>query len=144
MFNSIKLGLMLNAIKNLKVSAKSGGKGSFSMKGLSFDQSKHDIILRKVDDEIKEAIHKEAVEVSIGAVEFSWDFPMGWGGIENGQLSFGSEEEAKLSIAIQGLKVVGKNEVFELEELSLEGVQQIQEFFLSLPIEEMAKLASIC
>lgn len=143
MFNSIKLGLLLNALKNLKIAAKSGGKGSFSMKGLSFDQSKHDIILRKVDDEIKESIHKEAVEFSMAAIELSWDFPMGWGGIENGQLSFGSEEEAKLSIAIQGLKIVGKNEVFELEELSLEGAQQIQEFFLSLPLEEMVKVVAI-
>ena len=44
MFNSIKAKLFLNAFKNLKVSAKSGGNGSFKMKGLQFDLPRKEIV----------------------------------------------------------------------------------------------------
>lgn len=144
MFDSIKIGLMLNALKNLKASVKSGGKGSFRMKGLNFNMKEHDIILHKVDGEVLESLHKAGHIVTVGAIDVTWDFPVGWGKIEDGQVEFGSEEDATLSIVVQGLEVIGKNEVFELEQVSLEGVQQIQEFFLALPLEEMIKLANIC
>lgn len=141
MKNSIKLALLMNALKNLKVSAKSGGRGSFKMKGLNFHMRDHDIILRKVDNVVKETIHKEGMEGTIASIELEWDFPVGWGKFENGQLEYDSDEEASLSLVVEGLKVIGKNDVFELEHLSLDGIQQIQELFLSLPIEEMAKVA---
>lgn len=142
MKNSIKLAMVLNALKNLKLSAKSGGKGSFKLKGLSFSMKAHDIILCKIDDVVKESLHKEAVEVSLGSIDLNWDFPVGYGKLEDGKMEFGCEEEASMSIVVEGLKVLGKNESFELEHISIEGVQQVKEFFMELPLAEMANLAS--
>ena len=142
MFNSVKAKLFLNAFRNLKVSAKSGGNGSFKMKGLQFDLPRKEIVLwRDKDGNPKRKEMRDEAKVSISNIELIWHFPVGFGQLENGIIDYKSEESAKLSFKIEGLKVNVEDDVdFFLDFLELEGVQEVKEFFLSLPLEQMAEI----
>ncbi len=142
MFNSIKAKLFLNAFRNLKVSAKSGGNGSFKMKGLQFDLPRKEIVLiRDMDGNPKRKEMRDSIQISISSIELIWDFPVGFSQLENGIMEFNSEESAKLSFKIEGLQVKVEDDVdFFLDYIELEGVQEVKEFFLSLPLDEMAEI----
>ncbi len=142
MFDSIKAKLFLNAFKNLKASAKSGGSGSFKMKCLRFNLPRKEVVLwRDKDGNPSRKEMRDEIKVSIGNIEVNWDFPVGFGQLENGIMEFNSEAPAKLSFKIEGLEVNVEDDVdFSLELLELEGVQEVKEFFLSLPLEQMAEI----
>lgn len=123
MFKSIKSALILNAIKNFRLSIQAGGKGHFKIGGCKFSK----------------AGHKVAVE----GMELVWDIPMGYSAFVDGKFE-GSHEDYVIKFSVSGLEIKGVDgEEFQLDEIELDSALSIKEFLLALPIQELLQLEDV-
>lgn len=121
MFNSIKAALCVNAFRNFQSKMIAGGHGSFSVKGLKIDFKK--------------------TQFEIGSLALEYNFPLASCEIKEGDISYVSETESKVKLVITNLKASENGGDVEIEEISIESIQDIKELLLHLPLEEMAELA---
>lgn len=123
MIKSIKSALILNAIKNFRLSIQAGGKGHFKIGACKFSKAGH--------------------KVSIDGMELSWDVPVGYSAFVDGKFE-GSQEDYVLKFSVSGLDIKGVDgEEFQLDFIELDSILSIKEFILAMPIQELLQLDEV-
>ena len=123
MIKSIKSALILNAVKNFRLSIQAGGKGHFKIGACKFSKAGH--------------------KVSIDGMELAWDVPVGYSAFVEGKFE-GSQEDYVLKFSVSGLDIKGVDgEEFQLDFVELDSILSIKEFILAMPIQEMLQLDEV-